>query len=126
MVLATVSSRSVTRLAAFDRSGPVRWAACPSHLADGRTALSQHRRRLSGRRRARRSVRAFLLTTVIAAIAVAGGAKYMISRSAIQADPLAASVVQIPASHTAALLEQQRKHIILMTVATKSFKVVGT
>jgi hypothetical protein len=87
--------------------------------------LSQHRRRLTGGRRSRRSVRAFLLTTVVAAIAVAAGARYMISQSTVQADPLAASVVEIPASHSAALLEQQRQHTILMAAATKSFKVVG-
>jgi hypothetical protein len=50
----------------------------------------------------------------------------MISQSTAQADPLAASVVEIPASHSAALLEQQRQHIILMAAATKSFAVVGS
>jgi hypothetical protein len=50
----------------------------------------------------------------------------MISQSSAQADPLAASVVEIPASHSAALLEQQRQHIILMAAATRSFKVIGT
>jgi len=50
----------------------------------------------------------------------------MISQSTVQADPLAASVVEIPASHSAALLEQQRQHTILMAAATKSFKVVGS
>jgi len=68
-----------------------------------------------------------LLTTVLAAIAIAGGARYMINRQApIQADPLAASVVQIQASHSAALLVQQRQHTIAMAEATRSFKVVGT
>jgi hypothetical protein len=68
-----------------------------------------------------------LLTTVIAAIVVAGGARYMISQATpVRADPLAAAVVQAPSSHSVALLEQQRQHIIAMSAATKSFKVVGT
>jgi hypothetical protein len=49
----------------------------------------------------------------------------MIGQSTVQADPLAASVVQIPASHSAQLLEQQRQRTIEMTAATKSFKVIG-
>lgn len=89
-------------------------------------ALSQHRRRLSGGRRTRRSVRAFLLTTVIAAVAIFGGARYVIGQFTVQADPLAEAVKEIPASHPAALLEQQRQHIILMAAATKSFKVIGS
>jgi hypothetical protein len=88
-------------------------------------ALSQHRRRLSGGRRARRSVRAFLLTTVTAAVAIAGGARYLIGEPTTQADPLAASVVQLPASTPAVALEQQRQHTILMAAATKTFKVIG-
>jgi len=89
--------------------------------------LSQHRRRLAGKkRRNRRSVRAFLLTTVIAASLVAFGARYMIGQFAVQADPLANAVGGIPTSHPAAELEQQRQHIILMAVATKSLKVVGS
>ncbi|HXP21048.1 MAG TPA: transglycosylase SLT domain-containing protein [Streptosporangiaceae bacterium] len=68
-----------------------------------------------------------MLTTVVAAIAVVGGARYMISQSTpVRADPLAAAVVQAPSSHSVVLLEQQRQHIIAMSAATKSFKVVGT
>ncbi len=49
----------------------------------------------------------------------------MISQFSVQADPLALSVSGIPSSHPAAELVQQRQHIILMTAATKSFKVIG-
>jgi resuscitation-promoting factor RpfB len=50
----------------------------------------------------------------------------MISQFSAQADPLALSVSGIASSQPAAQLVQQRQHIILMTAATKSFKVVGT
>jgi hypothetical protein len=46
--------------------------------------------------------------------------------SAPLADPLALSVSGLAHSHQAAELVQQRQHIILMTAATKSFKVVGS
>jgi hypothetical protein len=118
-------------------------------LADGRTALSQHRRRTAdnggprkasngrprkasnGRprkasnRRPRRSVRAFLLTTVVSAIFVAAGAEYVIGQFASQANPLAESLAALPASRAGIQLEHQRQHMILMVAATKSFKVVG-
>ncbi len=42
------------------------------------------------------------------------------------ADPLAMSVSGLARSHQAAELVQQRQQIILMTAATKSFKVVGS
>ena len=87
--------------------------------------MSQHRKRLTGKRRSRRSVRAFLLTTIVAAATVAVGARYMISQYAPAADALAESVVAIPSSHPAAELVQQRQQMILMAAATKTFKVVG-
>ena len=46
--------------------------------------------------------------------------------SAPSADPLALSVSGLARSHQADELVQQRQHIILMTAATKSFKVVGS
>ena len=68
-----------------------------------------------------------MLTTVIAAVAIAGGARYMIDQTkTIQTYPLAESVAQLPTSVPAAHLEQQRQHIILMAVATKTFKVVSS
>jgi hypothetical protein len=97
-------------------------------LAEGRTALSQHRRRIDSKRktRRRRSVSAFLLTTVVAAVAIAVGAKIAISQFSAQADPLAMSVSGLRSSHPAEQLVQQRQHIILMTAATKSFKVISS
>jgi hypothetical protein len=50
----------------------------------------------------------------------------MIGPAPAPADPLAMSVSGFVHSHQAAELVQQRQHIILMTAATKSFKVVGS
>ncbi len=50
----------------------------------------------------------------------------MISQFSTRPDPLALSVSGLPSSHPAAQLVQQRQHIILMTAATRSFKVVGS
>jgi hypothetical protein len=89
--------------------------------------LSQHRRRVTGARRSRRSVRAFLLATVIAAAAIFGGAEYMIGQfSPTPGNALADALGALPTSHAAVALAKQRQHLILMVAATKTFKVVGT
>jgi hypothetical protein len=88
--------------------------------------LSQHRRRTAGKRRPRRSVRAFLLTTVISAIFVAAAAEYAIGQFAPKANPLADAISAIQTSRQGVKLEHQRQKMILMAAATKSFKKVGT
>jgi hypothetical protein len=80
---------------------------------------------MTGRRRSRRSVRAFLFTTVVAAVIVAVGAEVVIKQVAASPDPLALAASSIQHSHVAAELVVQREHVILMTAATKSFKIVG-
>jgi hypothetical protein len=78
-------------------------------------------------RRGKRSISAFLLTTVIAAVAIAVGAEIAINQISGPAgtDRLADAVSGLAASREGAALVQQRQQIILMTAATKSFKVVG-
>jgi hypothetical protein len=76
-------------------------------------------------RRSRRSVRAFLVTTVVSAIFVVGGAEYMIGEFSPQPSPLAEALTAIPSSKAGMKLMHQRQHMILMAAATKSFKVVG-
>jgi hypothetical protein len=88
-------------------------------------ALPQHHRRSARPRRRRRNVRAFLFTTVIAAVVVVAGARYLIGQFTPQTDALALSLASIQHSKQALQLEHQREHIILMTAATKNFKVVG-
>jgi len=80
---------------------------------------------MAGRRRSRRNVGAFLLTTVVAAVVVAVGAEVVIKHVAVGPDPLAMAAGNLQRSHVAAELVRQRQHVILMTAATKSFKVVG-
>jgi len=67
-----------------------------------------------------------LLTTIIAAGAIMGTAEYAINHFANQPNSLVAAVANLPKSRPAAALVQQRQRIILMAVATKSFKVVGS
>jgi hypothetical protein len=88
--------------------------------------LSQHRRRTAGKRPPRRSVRAFLLTTVISAIFVAAAAEYAIGQFAPRANPLADALSAIQTSRQGVKLEHQRQKMILMAAATKSFKKVGS
>lgn len=59
-------------------------------------------------------------------MAVAGGAEVMLKKFIKGPDPLVASISQIPTSESGMLIEQARQHMILMTAATKTFKVVGT
>ncbi len=86
---------------------------------------SNGRPRKASNRRPRRSVRAFLLTTVVSAIFVAAGAEYVIGQLSAQPNLLAASLAAIPTSRAGAHLVHERQHMILMAAATKSFKVVG-
>lgn len=73
-------------------------------------------------------MRAFLITTVTAAVVIAGGAKLLLDNFAAGRadDPLALKISQIQTSESGTLLEQARQQTILMTAATKSFKVVGS
>lgn len=92
----------------------------------GPRKASNRRPRKASNRRPRRSVRAFLLTTVVSAIFVAAGAEYVIGQFATQVNPLADALTAIPTSRAGVQLEHQRQHMILMVAATKSFKVVGS
>ena len=91
----------------------------------GPSKASNRRPRKASNRRPRRSVRAFLLTTVVSAIFVAAGAEYVIGQLSAQPNLLAASLAAIPTSRAGAHLVRERQHMILMVAATKSFKVVG-
>ena len=83
---------------------------------------------MATKRRPRRSVRAFLLATVLASVCIFGGAEYMIGQfaSPVQTNPLGDALGALPGSKPAVHLEQQRQHLILMAAATKKFKVIGT
>ncbi|MGO9505147.1 MAG: lytic transglycosylase domain-containing protein [Streptosporangiaceae bacterium] len=95
-------------------------------MADGRTALSQHRRRSNGKRRSRRLVRAFLITTVAAATAITTGTVYTLTHlNHATFDPVAEAAAEIPVSHSATLLEHERQQMILDT-ASRTLSLVST
>jgi hypothetical protein len=96
-------------------------------MADGRTALSQHRRRAHAKRRGRRRISFLLVTTLTALVAIAAGLTVEIVRTSSGGgtDPTAAALATIPDSHAAALLEQQRQQLILEDSAAKTLSLVG-
>ena len=55
-----------------------------------------------------------------------GGAKYALNQFSSQPNSLVAAIAGLPSSRPAAALVQQRQRIILMAVATRSFKVFGS
>jgi hypothetical protein len=98
----------------------------PRPASNRRSGKASNRRPGKARsRRPRRSVRAFLLTTVVSSIFVVAGAKYAIGEFAMQPNHLADALSEIPTSRTGAHLIHQRQQMILMDVATKTFKLVG-
>jgi hypothetical protein len=95
-------------------------------MADGRTALSQHRRRAHANRRGRRRISFLLVTTLTVLVAIAAGLTVEIVRtSSGGTDPTAAALAAIPGSHSAALLEQERQQLILEDSAAKTLSLVG-
>lgn len=98
----------------------------PAWQADGRTALSEHRRRALARRRRRRQIRTLLVAT-IACVAVIGiGVVIELKWSAAGTDPAAAALAAIPDSHSASLLEAERQQLILEDTASKTLNLVGS
>jgi len=67
-----------------------------------------------------------MFTTVIAAAVVMGGAEYALKHFSNQPNSLVAAIAGLPSSRPAAALVQQRQRIILMAVATRSFKKIGS
>jgi hypothetical protein len=94
-------------------------------MADGRTALSQHRRRAHAKRRRRGRIGFLLVTTIIALAAIAAGVRLVITRAGVGTDPTAAALAGIPGSHSAALLEEYRQEVILEYSASKTLSLVG-
>ena len=88
--------------------------------------MSQHRRRAPVKRRTRRRTSVFLITSITAALAITAGVYTAVLRSSGGADPTAAVVAEIPNSHAAALLEQERQQMILMDAASQTLSLVST
>jgi hypothetical protein len=88
--------------------------------------LSQHRRRAPAKRRPRRRASVLLITSVTAALAIAAGVYTAVLQSGGGADPTAAVVAEIPNSHAAVVLEQERQQMILMDAASQTLSLVST
>ena len=115
------------RRAALSRSGPHPGRPAPECMADGRTALSQHRRRSPGRRRAARRS-GFLLPVAVTAIALITGttvAGYLIVRADHSNVGAAFAAAALPGSRAMTVLEQARQQMIVMDSASRSMHLVG-
>ncbi len=88
--------------------------------------MSQHRRRAPAKRRPRRRASVLLITAVTAALAITAGVYTAVLRSGGGADPTAAVVAEIPNSHAAVVLEQERQQMILMDAASQTLSLVST
>jgi hypothetical protein len=117
-------NRHATRCPLPQRSA--RWAFRPACLADGRTALSQHRRRADAKRQGRRGGSFLLVTTIAVVLAVAAGVLVELHLNDRGSDPAAMALAGIPGSHSAALLEEARQTMILEDSASKTLSLVGT
>jgi hypothetical protein len=96
-------------------------------MADGRTALSQHRRRSPGRRRAARRS-GFLLPVAATAIALIAGttvAGYLVVRADHSNVGAAFAAAALPGSRAMTVLEQARQQMIVMNTATHTMHQVG-
>jgi hypothetical protein len=117
----------VTRCAALPRSGPHPGRPAPECMADGRTALSQHRRRSPGKRRAARRS-GFLLPVAAMAIALITGttvAGYLLVRADHTNVGAAFAAASLPGSRAMTVLEQARQQMIVMDTATHTMHQVG-
>jgi resuscitation-promoting factor RpfB len=95
-------------------------------MADGRTALSQHRRRAHAKRQGRRGGSFLLVTTIAVVLAVGAGVLVELHLNDKGSDPAAMALAQIPGSRSAALLEEARQTMILEDSASKTLSLVGT
>ena len=109
------------------RSGPHLGRPAPACMADGRTALSQHRRRSPGRRRtARRS--GFLFPVAMTAIALITGttvAGYLVVRADHSDVGAAFAAAALPGSHAMNVLMEARQQMIVMNTASHTMHIVG-
>ncbi|MBO0776915.1 MAG: lytic transglycosylase domain-containing protein [Actinobacteria bacterium] len=95
--------------------------------ADGRTALSQHRRRSPAKKRASRR-RGFLWPVMITAVSAIGAvsvAGYLVLRPGQMPTGAAIAAAAVPDSRAMAVLEQQRQQMIVMDAASHTMRMVG-
>jgi hypothetical protein len=113
------------RLAALYRSGPAQQAFRLARLADGRTALSQHRRRAPVKGRSRRRVGAFTVISVLAIVAISGGAVAALTMEGGGSDPAGLAVGLSMSSQSGHLLVQEQQRSALLTAAAQTLNVAS-
>ena len=109
------------------RSGPHPGRPAPECMADGRTALSQHRRRSPGRRRAARRS-GFLFPVAMTAIALITGttvAGYLFVRADHSNVGAAFAAAALPGSRAMDVLMEARQQMIVMNTASHTMRIVG-
>ena len=119
--------KAITRHAALPRSGPHPGRPAPECMADGRTALSQHRRRSPGRRRAARRS-GFLLPAAMTAIALITGTTvtgYLVVQSDHSNVGAAFAAAALPGSRAMTVLESARQQMIVLNSASHTVHIVG-
>src|SRR6185312_5584784 len=100
-------------------------AGCPARarLADGRTALSEHRRRSPSKPVQNRRVGVFMITSMAAILAITGGA-YVALRSNDQGgDPVAAALAGAQVSRATKVLMNARQQMIQLDAASATLNV---
>jgi hypothetical protein len=97
----------------------------PARMADGRTALSQHRSRALVRRRRRRQIRTLMVATIASVLVISIGAVVEIEWSHSGTSPVGAALASVPTSHSAALLEQERQQMILVDATSRAVDMIG-
>ena len=114
------------RLAALYRSGRCAGRSARTRMADGRTALSQHRRRTPAKRPRRRRVGVFMVTAAAATVVVVAIALLVVAgRPGSVTDPLGAAVAQVSAGKQGLGLEKERQAVILQDAATQAFSLTS-
>src|SRR5580698_4529111 len=97
-----------------------------ARMADGRTALSQHRRRPPAKRPKRRRVGVFMVTAAAATVVVVAIALLVVAgRPGSATDPLGAAVAQVSSGRQGLKLEAERQQVILQDAATQAFSVTS-
>jgi hypothetical protein len=116
---------AVMRLAALYRSGPAYQAFRLARMADGRTALSQHRRRAPVKSRSRRRVGAFTVISVLAIAAISAGAITALTMEGGGSDPAGLAVGLSISSQSGHLLVQEQQRSALLTRAVQTLNVAS-
>jgi hypothetical protein len=68
----------------------------------------------------------FMITSMVAILAITSGAYVALRARGGSADPVAIAAAQVRVSHAAAVLERERQHMILMDAASRTMSVASS